>query len=123
MLIYIFNFSILKSEWCDLLGIHSLSHGEFIKEKGIQSMSNSGTVLVLCPNTVHILKINSPPCRQLIKSNVAIAIGSDFCPNANCYSIPMAMHLAVIRKSIINFTKSFVMFYNFIFKRLWFKYK
>lgn len=60
---------------CDVLGIHSLSHGEFIEEKGILSMSNANAVLVLCPNTVHILKIDAPPCRSLIKANVPIAIG------------------------------------------------
>lgn len=63
------------SEWCDKLGVHSLSHGEFIREQGILSMSKAGTTLVLCPNTVHVLKIDSPPCRSLIKANVPIAIG------------------------------------------------
>ena len=63
------------SEYMDILGIHSLSHGEFIKEKGILSMSKANAALVLCPNTVHILKISPPPCRSLLKSNVPIAIG------------------------------------------------
>jgi len=85
------------SEWCDILGVHSVSHGEFIKEKGILSMSNACSTLVLCPNTVHILKINPPPCRSLIKANVPIAIGTDYCPNAMCYSMPMAMHFAVMK--------------------------
>lgn len=63
------------SHYVDMLGIHSLSHGEFLEQKGILSMSKAKAALVLCPNTVHVLKINPPPCRALIRANVPIAIG------------------------------------------------
>lgn len=65
------------SQFVDMLGIHSLSHGEFLEQKGIMSMSNAKAALVLCPNTVHVLKISPPPTRALIRANVPIAIGDD----------------------------------------------
>ncbi len=30
----------------------------------------------------------------MVRQGMVVAIGSDFCPNAHCLSMPLAMHLA-----------------------------
>nr|CAD2167106.1 unnamed protein product [Meloidogyne enterolobii] len=74
----------------------AVSHLEEISEKGIHALAKSGTVAVLLPSTAYVLKLKSPPVRKMIKSGVCVALGSDFNPNAYCYSMPTIMNLACV---------------------------
>ena len=51
-----------------------------------------GTIGVLLPTTAYILRLKPPPARQMIKQGMAIALGSDFNPNAHC----LAMVLKIV---------------------------
>ncbi|XP_075218956.1 putative imidazolonepropionase [Lycorma delicatula] len=78
------------------IGALAISHLEEVSDDGINSMSKNNTVAVLLPSTVHTLRINPPPARKFINANVAVALGSDFNPNAFSYSMPLIMNLACI---------------------------
>ncbi|ESN98636.1 hypothetical protein HELRODRAFT_155870 [Helobdella robusta] len=75
----------------------SMSHLEEISDEGIEAMSQSNTVAVLLPTTAYILRLQPPPARKMIKAGVAVALGSDFNPNAHCFAMPIVMHLACIQ--------------------------
>jgi len=51
---------------------------------------------VLLPTTAYVLRLEPPPARNMIDSGVAIALGSDFNPNAPCLSMPLVMHMACV---------------------------
>jgi len=70
---------------------------EEISEEGIDALAKSGTVAVLLPSTAYVLKLKNPPVRKMIKSGVCVALGSDFNPNAYCYSMPTIMNLACVK--------------------------
>ncbi|KAL7075093.1 hypothetical protein ACQ4LE_005901 [Meloidogyne hapla] len=74
----------------------AVSHLEEISQEGVQALAKSGTVAVLLPSTAYILKLKSPPARDMIKAGVCVALGSDFNPNAYCYSMPTIMNLACV---------------------------
>lgn len=78
------------------LGAHAVSHLENISLAGIDAMAAADTVAVLLPTTAYILRLQHPPARQMIERGVAVALGSDFNPNAYCMSMPLVMHLACI---------------------------
>ena len=59
-------------------------------------MSNRGIIAVLLPSTAYVLRIKPPPARRLLDAGVAVALGSDFNPNAHCLSIPLVMNLACV---------------------------
>jgi imidazolonepropionase-like amidohydrolase len=50
----------------------------------------------LLPTTAYVLRIDVPPARMLIDAGVAVALGSDFNPNAHCLSMPHVMNLACV---------------------------
>ncbi|XP_028414426.1 probable imidazolonepropionase [Dendronephthya gigantea] len=78
------------------LGAEAISHLEEISEKGIEMMAASSTVGVALPTTAYILKLKPPPVRKMIEHGAAVALGSDFNPNAFCLSMPLVMHLACV---------------------------
>jgi imidazolonepropionase len=89
---------------------------EEISPQGIQALAKVGTVAVLSPfhllptflfqtypycqvllpSTAYILRLKSPPARQLIGAGVPVALGSDFNPNAHCLAMPTVMNLACV---------------------------
>ncbi len=69
------------------IGAHAVSHLERVTNTGITSMANSGTIGVLLPTTAYILRLEYPPARKMIEKGMAIALGSDFNPNAFCMSM------------------------------------
>ena len=69
------------------LGALAISHLEEISEEGIQAMVKSGSVGVVLPTTAYILRLTPPPVRKMIDSGMAVALGSDFNPNAFCMSM------------------------------------
>lgn len=78
------------------IGAKAISHLEFISSTGIKAMAKSRTVAIICPTTAYLLKLKPPPVRTMINEGVPVAIGSDFNPNAFCYSLPMAMNIAAV---------------------------
>lgn len=78
------------------LGARAASHLEEISDKGIEMMGTSSTVGVVLPTTAYILKLKPPPVRKMIEHGCAVALGSDFNPNAFCLSMPLVMHLACV---------------------------
>jgi imidazolonepropionase len=74
----------------------AVSHLEEISEHEIKLMSNSETVGILLPTTAITLQLKRPPARKMLSAGCIIALGSDFNPNAFCYSIPVVMHLACV---------------------------
>ena len=65
----------------------AISHLEEISPEGIQAMAEAGSVGVLLPTTAYILRLTPPPVRDMITGNMAIALGSDFNPNAHCMAM------------------------------------
>jgi imidazolonepropionase len=82
------------------LGARSISHAEHVSDEGIAAMAASGCSVVLCPASQQVMRSVAPPARKMIQANVAVALGSDFCPNAYCYSMAHAMHLAVVNNRL-----------------------
>jgi len=74
----------------------AISHLEEISPAGIQAMASSGSVGVILPTTAYILRLKSPPVRDMINCGMVVALGTDFNPNAHCLSMPMVMHLACV---------------------------
>lgn len=52
-------------------------------------MATSGTAAVLLPTTAYMLRLKSPPAREMIVAGVPVALGSDFNPNAYCYDMAL----------------------------------
>lgn len=74
----------------------SISHCEFISKTGIEAIASSKTAAIICPTTAFLLRLPPPPVRDMISKGVILALGSDFNPNAYCYSLPSAMNIGVI---------------------------
>ncbi len=69
------------------LGVRAISHLEEVSDAGIQAMARAGTVAVLLPTTAYILRLPPPPARRMLDSGMAVALGSDFNPNAHCMAM------------------------------------
>lgn len=78
------------------IGATAISHLEEISKDGIKALADSGTVAVLLPSTAYMLRLKSPPVREMIENGVIISLGTDFNPNAYCLSMPTIMHLACV---------------------------
>ena len=69
------------------LKAEAISHLEEISGDGINAMAKFGSVAVILPTTAYILRLKSPPVRQMIDEGVIVALGTDFNPNAFCLSM------------------------------------
>jgi imidazolonepropionase len=69
------------------IGSRAISHLEEISDHEILLMSKSETVGIILPTTAYILRIKPPPVRKMIDSGCIVALGSDFNPNAYCFSM------------------------------------
>ncbi|KAM7179722.1 putative imidazolonepropionase [Macrochelys suwanniensis] len=78
------------------LGAQAISHLEEISDEGIAAMASAKCAAVLLPTTAYMLRLKQPQARKMLKEGVIVALGSDFNPNAYCYSMPMVMHLACV---------------------------
>ncbi|XP_067119606.1 probable imidazolonepropionase [Centruroides vittatus] len=78
------------------IGAHAISHLEEISDEGVKAMALSDTTAIILPTTAYILKLKPPPVRKMIGGGVAVALGTDFNPNAYCLSMPLIMNLACI---------------------------
>ena len=77
-------------------GAASVSHLEKLNPKGIKAMAEHNVVGVLLPTTAFLLRLTPPPARDMIDAGVAVAIGTDFNPNAPTCSMPATMNLASV---------------------------
>lgn len=84
------------------LDAKAISHLEEVSDAGIIAMAEKKVVAVLLPTTAYILKLKPPPARKMIDKSVPVALGSDFNPNAHCFSMPVVMHMAccILRMSM-----------------------
>lgn len=78
------------------LNARAISHLEHVSDAGVTAMAASKTAAVLLPTTAYVLRIEPPPARKLIDSDVVVALGSDFNPNAHCLSMPHVLNLACV---------------------------
>ena len=78
------------------LGARAVSHLEKVSDEAIRLMGQHGVAGVVLPTTAYILKLIPPPVRKMIENDVIVSLGSDFNPNAPCFSMPTVMHLACI---------------------------
>lgn len=85
-----------SAEMAARIGCRSISHCEYISQEGINSIAKSKTAAIICPTTAFLLRLNSPPVREMMNAGVIVCIGSDFNPNAYCYSMSTAMNIAVV---------------------------
>ncbi|XP_075284196.1 putative imidazolonepropionase isoform X5 [Opisthocomus hoazin] len=78
------------------LGARAISHLEEVSEEGIRAMARANCAAVLLPTTAYMLRLKQPQARKMLEEGVIVALGSDFNPNAYCFSMPMVMHLACV---------------------------
>ncbi|XP_078531965.1 putative imidazolonepropionase [Lissotriton helveticus] len=78
------------------LGALAVSHLEEISDEGITAMAAAQCSAVLLPTTAYILRLKQPRARDMLDAGVIVALGSDFNPNAYCFSMPIVMHLACV---------------------------
>ncbi|XP_014674331.1 PREDICTED: probable imidazolonepropionase [Priapulus caudatus] len=78
------------------LGARAISHLEEVSDDGVAAMARQGTIAVVLPTTAYVLGLRPPPVRAMIAADVAVALGSDFNPNAHCVSMPLVMNLACV---------------------------
>lgn len=74
----------------------AVSHLECVSDEGVKALAEYSIFATLLPTTAYILRLEPPPARKLIDAGVAVALGSDFNPNAHCLSMPLTMHLACV---------------------------
>eukprot|EP01126_Amoeba_proteus_P048778 TRINITY_DN5661_c0_g1_i1.p1 TRINITY_DN5661_c0_g1~~TRINITY_DN5661_c0_g1_i1.p1 ORF type:complete len:328 (-),score=43.13 TRINITY_DN5661_c0_g1_i1:61-1044(-) len=91
---------IKAAELAGAIGALAVTHCEEISEEGILALSKLPSFAVLLPTTAYLLKLKYPPARRMINSNVPIALGSDFNPNAHCMSLPFVMNLACVNMGL-----------------------
>uniref|UniRef100_A0A8C0UTQ0 Probable imidazolonepropionase n=1 Tax=Cyanistes caeruleus TaxID=156563 RepID=A0A8C0UTQ0_CYACU len=78
------------------LGARAISHLEEVTDEGIVAMARAKCAAVLLPTTAYMLRLKQPQARRMLEEGVIVALGSDFNPNAYCFSMPMVMHLACV---------------------------
>ncbi|XP_042549316.1 probable imidazolonepropionase [Dipodomys spectabilis] len=78
------------------LGAQAISHLEEVSDEGITAMAKAQCSAVLLPTTAYMLRLKQPRARKMLDEGVIVALGSDFNPNAYCFSMPMVMHLACV---------------------------
>jgi imidazolonepropionase len=74
----------------------AISHLEHISVQGMKEMAHNNVIAVLLPTTAYILRIKPPPAVEMLENNMILALGSDFNPNAHCFSMPFVMNLACV---------------------------
>lgn len=78
------------------LGALAVSHLEEISDEGISALAAAKCSAILLPTTAYILRLKQPRARDMLNAGVIVSLGSDFNPNAYCFSMPMVMHLACV---------------------------
>jgi len=81
------------------IGARAISHLEEVSDAGVKAMADAGTIAVLLPTTAYMLRLKSPPARQMIDAGVTVALGSDFNPNAHCLAMVPVRYIGVKNSS------------------------
>jgi imidazolonepropionase len=76
------------------LNSKAVSHLEETSDSEIELLSKSETVGILLPTTAVIMQLKRPPVRKMLDSGCIVALGSDFNPNAYCYSMVSCLTFA-----------------------------
>ena len=76
------------------LNARAISHLEEVSGAGIDAMASAGCTAVVLPTTAFMLRLKPPPVRRMIEAGVAVALGSDFNPNAHCYAMVCTVYRA-----------------------------
>ena len=82
------------------IGSRAISHLEEISPEGIKAMADAGSIGVVLPTTAYILRLSPPPVRDMIAGNMAIALGSDFNPNAHCMAMVSPVTCLFIQSAV-----------------------
>ena len=69
------------------LNSKAVSHLEETSDNEIELMSKSETVGIMLPTTAIIMQLKRPPVRKMLDAGCIVALGSDFNPNAFCFSM------------------------------------
>lgn len=91
------------------LGALAISHLEEISEQGIKAMVEAGSIGVVLPTTAYILRIKPPPVRLMIDSGMAVALGSDYNPNAHCSAMVRTTKIILKIITILGFFYRLIM--------------
>jgi imidazolonepropionase len=76
----------------------SVDHLETMGEEEITSLSNSNTIGTLLPSAAFFLRMQYPPARQMLDTNVAIALASDYNPGSSpSGNMPLLIALSCIQ--------------------------
>ncbi|KAM4882269.1 putative imidazolonepropionase isoform 2-T2 [Thomomys bottae] len=81
------------------LGAQAISHLEEVSDEGIAAMATAQCSAVLLPTTAYMLRLKQPRARKMVDEGVIVALGSDFNPNAYCFSMMGTYNLSVWRPS------------------------
>ena len=70
------------------LGVLGVSYVEHISPQAIDQMAaRLRAVAVLLPTTAFLMRLTPSPVRRMIEAGVAVALATDFNPNAHCTSM------------------------------------
>lgn len=76
-------------------GARSADHLEYVSDRGIAALAQSGTVAVMLPGACIQLRLPVPPVAKLRAAGVAMAVATDFNPGSSwCETLPIQMWLA-----------------------------
>lgn len=80
----------------------SVDHLETMGEEEIACLSNSNTIGTLLPSAAFFLRMQYPPARQMLDSNIALALASDFNPGSSpSGNMPLLVALSCIQLKIL----------------------
>ncbi|XP_069830471.1 probable imidazolonepropionase isoform X2 [Dendropsophus ebraccatus] len=82
------------------LGALAVSHLEEISDEGIAALAAAKCSAILLPTTAYVLRLKQPRARDMLNAGVIVSLGSDFNPNAYCFSMPMVMNLACVNMNM-----------------------
>lgn len=80
------------------IGALAISHLEEISDEGIDAMATAGSAAVVLPTTAYILRLKPPPARKMIERGLAVALGSDFNPNAYCLAMVLFSGFVLLKR-------------------------
>ncbi len=85
--LFIIIYIKLKTKLGVKMNAKGVSHLEEISDSEIKVLSESETAGILLPTTAIIMQLKRPPARKMLEAGCIIALGSDFNPNAYCFSM------------------------------------
>jgi imidazolonepropionase len=82
-------------------GAISVDHLESIGDEEIKALASSKTIATLLPSAAFFLRLPYPPARELIETNAAIALATDYNPGSSpSGNIPLLIAMACIQMKL-----------------------